>query len=92
MRLPSLLALGFLAMSVPWAPGPQELGSAAIARPQQACGVDYYVNVDGICVHRPVQAYGPPIGATAKCRDGTYSFSRHHRGTCNHHGGVASWL
>jgi Protein of unknown function (DUF3761) len=34
----------------------------------------------------------PPPGATARCRDGTYSFSKHHSGTCSHHGGVAAWL
>ena len=33
-----------------------------------------------------------PAGATARCRDGTYSFSLHHSGTCSHHGGVATWL
>src|SRR6266571_1714323 len=33
-----------------------------------------------------------PTGATARCRDGTYSFSKHNRGTCSHHGGVAMWL
>src|SRR2546427_8715340 len=33
-----------------------------------------------------------PTGATARCRDGTYSFSRHRSGTCSHHGGVAMWL
>ena len=33
-----------------------------------------------------------PPGATAKCRDGSYSFSQHHSGTCSHHGGVAVWL
>jgi len=33
-----------------------------------------------------------PAGATARCRDGTYSFSQHHSGTCSHHGGVAAWL
>jgi len=33
-----------------------------------------------------------PAGATARCRDGTYSFSRHRSGTCSHHGGVATWL
>ena len=37
-------------------------------------------------------AAAPPPGATAKCRDGTYSFSQHHSGTCSHHGGVAAWL
>jgi hypothetical protein len=35
---------------------------------------------------------GAPPGATALCRDGTYSFSEHHSGTCSHHGGVADWL
>jgi hypothetical protein len=37
-------------------------------------------------------AGSPPPGATARCRDGTYSFSHHHSGTCSHHGGVAEWL
>jgi Protein of unknown function (DUF3761) len=34
----------------------------------------------------------PPQGATARCRDGSYSYSQHHSGTCSHHGGVAVWL
>lgn len=34
----------------------------------------------------------PPDGATALCRDGTYSFSKNHKGTCSWHGGVAKWL
>ncbi len=33
-----------------------------------------------------------PTGATAKCKDGTYSKSQHHTGACSHHGGVADWL
>jgi hypothetical protein len=33
-----------------------------------------------------------PPGATARCRDGTYSYSHHRSGTCSHHGGVAVWL
>jgi hypothetical protein len=33
-----------------------------------------------------------PTGATAKCKDGTYSKSQHHSGTCSSHGGVADWL
>jgi hypothetical protein len=37
-------------------------------------------------------ASSPPPGATARCRDGTYSFSKHRSGTCSHHGGVAAWL
>jgi competence protein ComEC len=40
-------------------------------------------------------AAGPdiaPRGATAQCRDGTFSYSTHHSGTCSHHHGVAQWL
>jgi Protein of unknown function (DUF3761) len=37
-------------------------------------------------------ASSDPTGATAKCKDGTYSKSQHHSGTCSHHGGVAEWL
>ena len=33
-----------------------------------------------------------PNGATAKCRDGTMSFSAHRSGTCSRHGGVAQWF
>jgi hypothetical protein len=28
-----------------------------------------------------------PAGASAQCRDGTYSLRKHRRGTCSHHGG-----
>lgn len=31
-------------------------------------------------------------GATAKCKDGTYSHAKNHRGACSKHGGVAEWL
>ncbi len=53
----------------------------------------HYVNKSGQEVHSPsASASGKiPAGASAKCRDGTYSFSRHHSGTCSRHGGVAEW-
>lgn len=53
---------------------------------------DHYVNSAGQCVPRPVQSDKPPAGATAQCKDGSYSFSQSRRGTCSHHGGVAKWL
>ncbi|HEX8068442.1 MAG TPA: DUF3761 domain-containing protein [Pyrinomonadaceae bacterium] len=53
---------------------------------------DYYTNVDGVKVRRPTFSSTVPEGATAQCRDGSYSFSRHRRGTCSYHGGVARWL
>jgi hypothetical protein len=56
-----------------------------------ACKSGYYENVYGNCVPRPTQSPSKPSGATAKCRDGTYSFSQSHSGTCSHHGGVATW-
>jgi hypothetical protein len=40
----------------------------------------------------PVKAATAPAGASARCRDGAYSFSQHRQGTCSHHGGVAQWL
>ncbi|SAK72108.1 hypothetical protein AWB75_03833 [Caballeronia catudaia] len=53
----------------------------------------HYVNRDGNTVHSPAHSRSGtvPTGATAQCRDGTYSFSQHHSGTCSRHGGVAQW-
>jgi resuscitation-promoting factor RpfB len=51
-----------------------------------------YVNSQGQTVKRPETCSSSPNGATAQCRDGSYSFSQSHRGTCSHHGGVAKWL
>jgi hypothetical protein len=54
---------------------------------------NYYTNSDGNRVHAPARSSdGVPAGATAVCRDGTYSFSQHRQGTCSHHGGVDHWL
>ncbi|MCX6511721.1 MAG: DUF3761 domain-containing protein [Actinobacteria bacterium] len=33
----------------------------------------------------------PGNGATALCRDGTYSYAAGHSGACSRHGGVAIW-
>jgi len=93
MRLPGLFAFTFIALSAPWPSSPALPGSAAVARAlQQTCGADTYVNSRGNCVHRPVHADRAPVGSTAKCRDGTYSFSQSRPGTCSWHGGVAQWL
>jgi len=39
-----------------------------------------------------VSETGAPAGSTAKCKDGTYSFSKTRSGTCSRHGGVLEWL
>ncbi len=53
---------------------------------------EYYNNSKGEKVQSPTNYKSPPIGATAECYDGTYSFSKSRRGTCSHHGGVKRWL
>jgi hypothetical protein len=63
-------------------------------QPQAECPNGTYENSAGNIVCKP---YAPsngeqPAGATAKCEDGTYSFSESRSGTCSHHGGVAVWL
>jgi hypothetical protein len=54
----------------------------------------HYVNRSGQNVHAPAHTRNgqPPSGATARCRDGSYSFSKHRSGTCSGHHGVADWL
>lgn len=54
----------------------------------------YYTNSSGNTIQSPskTQNNSVPLGATAICRDGSYSFSQHRSGTCSHHGGVATWL
>lgn len=66
------------------------------AEPDEAALLSHhhYRNKDGQIVHSPAKSVQGqvPSGASAKCRDGTYSFSQHRRGTCSHHGGVGTWL
>jgi len=53
-----------------------------------------YINTYGNTVHSPAYSTDRsiPAGASAQCRDGTYSFSQSRRGTCSRHGGVSRWL
>jgi len=61
-------------------------------QPEVAPKPHHYTNSAGQRVQSPTKASTVPSGATAQCRDGSYSFSQNHRGTCSHHGGVAKWL
>lgn len=74
------------------APTPVAAPAPAPAPKPKTCDSGYYINSDGNCVQSPTYAPSAPAGATAECRDGTYSFSQHRSGTCSHHGGVARWL
>lgn len=67
------------------------LAHATVAAAAEGRG---YINAQGQRIASPTRTPDnqPPQGATAQCRDGTYSFSANRRGTCSHHGGVARWL
>jgi len=54
--------------------------------------IETYTNEEGHQIQSPTRYEFAPEGASALCRDGTYSFSENRRGTCSHHGGVAKWL
>jgi Protein of unknown function (DUF3761) len=60
--------------------------------PSARCGASAYTNSNGDCVPRPIAVPTAPAGATAKCKDGTFSFSKTRSGTCSGHKGVAEWL
>jgi len=94
-RLHSLVCSGALPLKTAqhaiatdwWAAYQKYVGSAVTSAPRPA--------------PRPAAAPAPapaaqprsaPTGATARCNDGTYSYSQHHQGSCSHHGGVATWL
>lgn len=68
-----------------------EVQKAAPA-PTPTSEINYYTNSQGNTVQSPTYYNSAPAGATAQCRDGTYSFSQSRRGTCSHHGGVEQWL
>lgn len=78
-RRTGYLAASYLTLTAPVAGEPQGRG---------------YINSRGVWVPSPQRTprNEAPAGATARCRDGTYSFSQSRRGTCSHHGGVAKWL
>jgi hypothetical protein len=63
-----------------------------VAPAQPTCPNGTYVNTYGNTVCSPYSSNSVPEGATARCIDGTYSFSQSHSGTCSHHGGVSEWL
>ncbi|WP_331739796.1 DUF3761 domain-containing protein (plasmid) [Streptomyces sp. NBC_00015] len=60
---------------------------APVAAATDAVAASCARHTTGVC-----KANSPhPRGTTAKCKDGTYSYSAHFRGTCSHHRGVKYW-
>jgi hypothetical protein len=71
---------------------PTTVYRAPTPAPAPSCPNGTYTNSSGNTVCSPYSSpSGPPAGASAKCNDGTYSFSEHRQGTCSGHGGVAEW-
>jgi hypothetical protein len=73
-------------------PAPAVVTPAPAPAAPANCPNGTYVNSAGSTVCSPYANNSAPSGATAKCGDGTYSFSQIRRGTCSGHGGVAEWL
>ena len=55
-----------------------------------SCNDNHYVNSSEHVVHSP-SCGDQHEKRNAERRDGSVSFSEHHRGTCSYHGGVAHW-
>jgi hypothetical protein len=70
----------------------QAAEKAGEAETTRGCTNGTYTNSAGNTVCSPESVPSAPAGASAKCEDGTYSFSESRSGTCSHHGGVAEWL
>ena len=90
-----LATLGGLACAQSAAPQPQQSSAQSVTNGStELTESGSYVNKEGYLVHRPAHTVSGdvPPGASAQCRDGSYSFSMNHRGTCSHHGGVSRWL
>lgn len=64
------------------------IGTKVYTPPVTTCSGGY-INVNGNCVKSPGDSSS---GASARCGDGSYSYSQNRSGTCSHHGGVAEWL
>ncbi len=74
--------------TAPTAPGkPTASASGTLAMSPQPVG-----NAAVTAAKATVVSGAMPANATAKCKDGTFSMSAHHSGSCSHHGGVAQFL
>jgi hypothetical protein len=93
-RFFSVLTLAAMLLPALSAQTPQQPSQPNQSTQQQPKCTDTgtHVNSQGQTVKRPENCSTAPQGATAQCRDGSYSFSQNRRGTCSHHGGVAKWL
>jgi len=94
----AIAAFLYVGMPIAQAKAPEPLPSQTYSHPTtdeaDLASHRHYRNKDGQDVHAPSKSKAgkAPDGASAQCRDGSYSFSQHRRGTCSRHGGIAQWL
>ncbi|WP_267357144.1 MULTISPECIES: DUF3761 domain-containing protein [unclassified Methylobacterium] len=91
LALAALSALGWLSLGAPDA-----ARARACVQPEESkleSHQHYRSRRDECDVHGPAKSLdgGKPEGASAKCRDGTWSFSHSRSGTCSGHKGVERW-
>jgi hypothetical protein len=87
-----LLADAQRQMAVHWIAAAQQVGIAAGAQGSTAPTATTGPVTTTSPSTSPTSSGPDPSGATARCRDGSYSFSRHRSGTCSGHGGVDRWI
>jgi hypothetical protein len=66
-----------------------KVANAEYRRYGYTCPVSGHLVRSQVLAPAKTPAPAHPSGATAKCNDGTFSYSAHHSGSCSHHGGVA---
>jgi hypothetical protein len=71
---------------------PQQAASAQETPNSNASSSSGNSKAPGVWRKIKVKVLTPPNGATAQCKDRTYSHSEHVSGTCANHGGVERWL
>ncbi|MEL6062658.1 MULTISPECIES: DUF3761 domain-containing protein [unclassified Methylobacterium] len=98
MRFDLRIALALAALSAAWmsAFAPDAALARACFQPDESkldSHQHYESRSDGCDVHGPARSRdgSKPPGASARCRDGTWSFSHTRSGTCSRHGGVERW-
>lgn len=63
-------------------------GTMSLAHAQHIIANDWVHYYKTVMVPPPPPENGP----TGRCKDGTYTYAKHHQGACSHHGGVAQWF
>ena len=99
MRLIALAAFAGLLATAAHADTMKNCAAAWKAMTPEAVAAKTYKAWSAICLKSGYKVSGPPMatpqppaGATAMCKDGTYSMTKTASGRCSSHGGVAKTL